>query len=173
MITNATIETLDQGLEVLEKISDDDYTTKLQLVYGGTVGGHYRHVLEHFTTLLKNYTDGFANYDLRERDLSIETNRTAAIQATKELKKVWIELDPALYDQKIELQGKLSHNIEESMKVPSTFGREVVYSMAHAHHHYAIIGVMCAILERPSGVGFGVAPSTVRHREVQDSLSAS
>ena len=173
MITNATIETLDQGLEVLEKISDDDYTTKLQLVYGGTIGGHYRHVLEHFTTLLENYTDGFANYDLRQRDLSIETNRTVAILATKKLQKAWLELDPSLYNQEIELQGKLSHNIEEPMKVPSTFGREVVYSMAHANHHYAIIGVMCAILERPSGVGFGVAPSTAKHRETQGALSAS
>jgi len=173
MITKATIEVLDQGLTVLEKISDSDYTTKLELVYNGTIGGHYRHILEHFTTLFESHAEGFVNYDLRKRDLQIETSRTAAITATQNLKAKWQELNSELYGQSLEMNGKLSHEIEESMMIQTTFGREVVYSIAHANHHYAIIGVMCAILECPTDGEFGIAPSTTRHREKQEPLSAS
>ena len=173
MITNATLEVLDQGLAVLEKISDSDYTTKLELVYGGTIGGHYRHVLEHFTTLYESHSEGFVNYDLRKRDMAIETSRLDAITATKNLKSKWQEINQDLYVEKLELNGKLSHSTEESMEIQTTFGREVAYSIAHANHHYAIIGVMCAILDCPTGGEFGVAPSTTRHRENQAPISAS
>ncbi len=173
MITEATIEILDQGLSVLEKISDEDYDTQIQLVYGGTIGGHFRHVLEHFTTLYESHAEGFVNYDLRKRNESIEKDRGAAIQATENLKARWLELDPSCYEQSLEINGKLSVNSDESMKIQTSMGREVAYSIAHAHHHYAIIGVMCAILERPTGQGFGVAPSTVKYQrdEAEGALS--
>ena len=175
MITQATIEILDQGLSMLEKISDSDYDTQLKLVYGATIGGHYRHVLEHFSTLYESHSEGFVNYDLRKRNLDIEKSRTAAIEATNNLKNRWTQLDPAIYKNSLEINGKLSHQIDESMKIQTSFGREVAYSIAHAQHHYAIIGVMCALLECPAGSSFGVAPSTAKHLKDQGEkpLSAS
>jgi len=173
MITNAIIEILDQGLSVLSKISDKDYDIKLSLVYGGTIGGHYRHVLEHFSSLYSSHTSGVINYDLRERNLDIEENRLAAIKATNEIKDLWSSINPALYRTEMELVGKLS--LSNDMKVKTTLEREMVYAIAHAQHHYAIIGVMCSLLECPVGEGFGVAPSTMKHRESQgqEALSVS
>lgn len=167
MITKATIEILDQGLSMLESISDSDYDTQLKLVYGATIGGHYRHVLEHFTTLFESHAEGFVNYDLRKRNLDIEKNRSAAIEATHKLKDRWAQFDPSIYDNALEINGKLSHKIDESMKIQTSVGREVAYSIAHAQHHYAIIGVMCALLECPTGSSFGVAPSTAKHLKDQ------
>lgn len=172
MITTATIEILDQGISVLNKISDEDYTSKLELVYNGSIGGHYRHVLEHFMTLYECHAEGFVNYDLRKRDVSIETNRLAAIKATESLKQKFSAFSPEIYEQKLVMNGKLSHLVEESMEIETTFGRELAYSIAHANHHYAIIGVMCALLDRSTDSGFGVAPSTVRHNEKQQPLVA-
>jgi hypothetical protein len=38
-----------------------------------------------------------------------------------------------------------------------------MYAVAHAVHHYALIGVMAGIMEVKLPVGFGVAPSTLKH----------
>lgn len=52
---------------------------------------------------------------------------------------------------------------DDSPVVPSTFAREIMYAVVHAVHHYALIGVMCRLLELPLRPGFGIAPSTVQH----------
>ena len=39
-----------------------------------------------------------------------------------------------------------------------------MYSVAHAVHHYALIGIMAEILEIKLPTGFGVAPSTLKHQ---------
>ena len=45
----------------------------------------------------------------------------------------------------------------------STFGRELVYAIAHAIHHYALISVMARLLDVRLPPHFGIAPSTVAH----------
>lgn len=164
MITTATLEILDQGLSVLEKLSDQDYDTPFTLVYGGTIGGHYRHVLEHFSTLLSSFDSGLVNYDLRNRNQSIEKQRGFAIDATLELRKQWENLSTEVYDKPMQLQGKISNQCEENMKIETSAGREVTYAIAHAHHHFAIIGVMCELLAQPIASEFGIAPSTLAHQ---------
>jgi hypothetical protein len=39
-----------------------------------------------------------------------------------------------------------------------------MYSVAHAVHHYALIGVMGGLLNLRLPAGFGVAPSTLKHQ---------
>ena len=51
-----------------------------------------------------------------------------------------------------------------SQESPSTVGREIMYSIAHAAHHYAVIGVMGGIMGLKMLPGFGVAPSTLKHQ---------
>jgi len=46
-----------------------------------------------------------------------------------------------------------------------------MYAVAHAVHHYALIGVMGGILGLPLPTGFGVAPSTIKH-QAQTALTA-
>jgi hypothetical protein len=59
---------------------------------------------------------------------------------------------------------KTSYRTSDSQVSPSTVGREIMYSVAHAVHHYALIGVMGAIMGIPMPAGFGVAPSTLKHQ---------
>jgi hypothetical protein len=39
-----------------------------------------------------------------------------------------------------------------------------MYSVAHAVHHYALIGVMGGLMGFTMPAGFGVAPSTLKHQ---------
>ena len=49
----------------------------------------------------------------------------------------------------------------------STFGRELVYAIAHAIHHYALISIMAGLMGAKLPKHFGVAPSTVAHNAKQ------
>jgi hypothetical protein len=40
----------------------------------------------------------------------------------------------------------------------------MMYSVAHAVHHYALIGVICGVTGLKMPVGLGVAPSTLKHK---------
>jgi hypothetical protein len=39
-----------------------------------------------------------------------------------------------------------------------------MYAVAHAVHHYALIGIMGGIMGLRMPPGFGVAPSTLKHQ---------
>jgi hypothetical protein len=59
---------------------------------------------------------------------------------------------------------KTSYTTSGSQASPSTIGREIMYSVAHAVHHYALIGVMGGIMGLKMPPAFGVAPSTLKHQ---------
>jgi len=76
-LTDAAIETLRQGEAFLAEISEENYTRKVPAVFNASVGGHYRHCLDHFRNLLAAAGSGELNYDHRERGTMVETNRFA------------------------------------------------------------------------------------------------
>src|SRR6266498_2211914 len=47
-LIQAVLETLAQGDALLGAISDETYTRKLAVAFNASVGGHYRHCLDHF-----------------------------------------------------------------------------------------------------------------------------
>jgi hypothetical protein len=104
------------------------------------------------------------NYDHRERGTLIESDRFAALNATRDLREGYEQLDPILLLRPLNVTCKTSYTTTGSQASPSTVGREIMYSVAHAVHHYALIGVMCGVTGLKIPVGFGVAPSTLKHK---------
>ena len=162
-IIQAAIETLSQGETLLAEMSDQFYTRSVPVAFDASIGGHYRHCLDHFRTLLDAAKAGDLNYDQRERGTLVETDRFAALNATIELRAGYERLDPILLARPLAVTCKTSYSASGSQKSPSTIGREVMYAVAHAVHHYALIGVMGRIMGLKLTPGFGVAPSTLKH----------
>ena len=160
----SVLETLHQGETLLTEITDENYTRKVPIAFNASIGGHYRHCLDHFRSLLDSAMDGDLNYDHRERDTLIEKDRYAALNATRELIEGYERLDPAFLMRPLAVTCKTSYATDGSQASPSTVGREIMYSVAHAVHHYALIGVMGGIMGLQMPPGFGVAPSTLKHR---------
>jgi hypothetical protein len=104
------------------------------------------------------------NYDRRERGTLVESDRFAALNATRELHEGFEGLDPKLLLRPLAVTCKTSYAANGSQVSPSTVGREIMYSVAHAVHHYALIGVMGGIMGLRMPPGFGVAPSTLKHQ---------
>ena len=163
-LVHSVLETLEQGEALLAQLSDEDYTRKVAVAFNASIGGHYRHCLDHFRSLLDCATVGDLNYDHRERGTLIECDRFAALNATRELRAGYEQLDPVFLARLLHVTCKTSYATSGSQASPSTVGREIMYSVAHAVHHYALIGVMCGVMGLRMPAGFGVAPSTLKHQ---------
>jgi len=163
-LIHSALETLGQGEGLLAELSDEDYTRKVPVAFNASIGGHYRHCLDHFRTLLDAAIQGDLNYDHRERGTLIENDRFAALNVTRELRKGYEQIDPMILMRSLNVTCKTSYATSGSQSSPSTVGREIMYSVAHAVHHYALIGVMCGVMGLKMPAGFGVAPSTLKHQ---------
>jgi hypothetical protein len=163
VLIDSVVETLSQGEVLLTEITDATFVRKLPVAFDASIGGHYRHCLDHFRTLLESAREGDLNYDHRERGTPIETDRYAALNATRELREGFERLDPSTLERPLTVTCKTSYATAGSEFAPSTVGRELMYSVAHAVHHYALIGMMGSLMELKMPAGFGVAPSTLRH----------
>ena len=163
-LIQSVIETLRQGETLLMEISDEAYTRKVPTAFNASIGGHYRHCLDHFRTLLDAAATGDLNYDHRERGTVVEHDRFAALNATRELRGGYEQLDPVYIPRGLKVTCKTSYSTSGSQVSPSSIGREIMYSVAHAVHHYALIAVMGGILGLQLPAGFGIAPSTLKHQ---------
>jgi len=163
-LITAALESLRQGEILLETISDEHYRCKLPVAFDASIGGHYRHCLDHFRILLDAVNSPEVNYDHRERGTLVEHDRFAALNATRELVEGYDQLAARVVSQPINVVCQTSYLTQGSQSSPSSIGREIMYSVAHAVHHYALIRVMGGVMGLKMPPGFGVAPSTLKHQ---------
>jgi hypothetical protein len=166
-LREAIVEVLRQGQSLLNSLSDEDYMRKLPAVFSSTVGGHYRHCLDHFQSLLQGLDADEINYDHRERNPRIENDRRFALAETHRILRAFGSISTQFMDCPINVRSKVNYELDAAPLIGSTVGRELMYAVAHAIHHYALIAVMCGMLEVPLPVGFGVAPSTLKYHAEQ------
>lgn len=167
MLVEAVLETLRQGEALLQELSDDLYTCRLPAAFNASVGGHYRHCLDHFRGLLESHATGELNYDHRERNTLIEQDRFAALNATRRLREGFEQMAEDSLVRELAVTCKTSYASTGSQVALSTVGREIMYAVAHAVHHYALIGIMGGLMGIKLPPGFGVAPSTLKHQAAQ------
>jgi len=167
-LNSAAAEVLAQGEMLLRSFDDGDYTRKLPGAFHSAVGEHYRHCLDHFECLLRGFSADAIDYDNRNRDPRIETDRAFAISETRRLQKACESILVTFIDRPINVRSKVNYELGDAPLISSTVGRELMYAVAHAIHHYALIAVMCGMLGVRVPEGFGVAPSTLKYRSDQE-----
>lgn len=163
----AAAEVLAQGEALLHLLDDNDYTRKLPGAFHSAVGEHYRHCLDHFQCVLRAFKMDAIDYDDRERDPRIENDRAFAISETRRLQKACELIPVPFLDCPINVRSKVNYELDVAPLIASTVGRELMYAVAHAIHHYALIAVMCGMLGVCVPAGFGVAPSTLKYQAQQ------
>jgi len=163
-LVQAVTEVLDQGEELLAWVDDAAWIRTVPAVFDGSIGAHYRHCLDHLRSLLDAAGGAGLNYDVRERGTPVERDRAAALAATRTLREAWARLHPACLRRQLAVTCKTSFASRGSQRAASTVGREVMYVVAHAVHHYALIAVLAGMLGVQLPEGFGVAPSTAQYQ---------
>ena len=158
------------------------YATKVPSAFNASIGSHFRHCLDHFETLLAGLdtenaenaeNEGLLDYDARRRDPLVESDCTIALGRTQQFREACALLSPAVFEKEVRVRCMVSCNDAASPTVCSTFGREAMYTVVHAIHHFALINIMCDILSVRTPKNFGIAPSTIAYEEAMLAAATS
>lgn len=163
-ILAAAGEILGQGEALLATLSAESYVRRLPAAFDGTIGGHIRHCLDHFSSLLRGLDSDRVDYDHRGRDPRIENDPAFALDTLRRLRAELERMEPGMLARPVFACCEVSYDPGDSPMTRSSLGRELVYAVAHGIHHYAIISVMARLMGAELPPHFGVAPSTVAHR---------
>ena len=169
---NSFVQILAQAEELLTTISAKDYQAVLQPHFSGSIGGHIRHILDHFSALQVAHSKAeidncVIDYNKRRRFSEIEKDPSAALQESHRI-QVWLSAITAHeYDLPVQLCSEISIQDKQSALCTSTFQRELVFVASHAIHHYALVRIIRAMQGYELSTKFGYAPATLSHlREV-------
>ena len=150
-----------QLLDVLENLSDHQYSIPVDLLSGATIGQHIRHIVEFFQELDKGYENGTVNYDRRSRSLLLEVSRSLAI---RQLSEMSLSVDRPEKD--LALMAHLTAGNAEPVVIQTNYSRELLYNMEHIVHHMALLRIGITVVTKISlPPQFGVAASTLQYRQ--------
>ena len=145
--------------ESLIKLSEAQYKQPSKILFNATIGQHVRHIIELYICLYNGYETGVVNYEKRNRDIRIETDKDFAIES---LQMITHNLDKSNKDLLLEACDDLS----PAIPVATNYYREIIYNLEHTVHHMALIRVginEVSTISIPDG--FGVASSTIKYRK--------
>lgn len=163
-----SIAILDQGNDFLSQLSSASYQEKKPNCFDSSIGGHIRHNLDHYWSLLRGLSDGYVDYDARARDPRVESDPHYATGFSKEIISELRSIKPSELDMQVRVKMDTgSHLLPQDSWAGSTVRRELQFLLSHTVHHYALISILCQQLGVEVPAGFGIAPSTFKHRQVE------
>jgi len=155
--------TIQELIDVLAQLNTQEYIKPQPALSSATIGQHTRHIIELFQCLLTHYTEGCVNYDKRQRNKEIENNIETAIQAFRK-----VQSDIEKPNKELLTAYELG---ETTIEIASNYARELMYNLEHCIHHQALIKVALLNMSHITiNENFGVAPSTVKHRNTEVQL---
>jgi hypothetical protein len=158
MLSDSCSIQLEQLSVLIRQLSPEDYASVSPVFRTASIGQHVRHILELFECMIDQYESNTINYDLRKRDIKIETERSFAIQKIRTLQS-----NINLPDKDLVL---FQDQIHETTGIKTTYFRELLYNLEHCVHHQALIRLAC--LGIPGIIipeNFGIAKSTITYNE--------
>jgi uncharacterized damage-inducible protein DinB len=162
LLKQPTEDVFIQLCDVLEKLSDAEYTQHSQVLFNATIGQHVRHIIELFQCLENGYTEGVVNYEKRKRDYRIETDRDLAAAL---LRRIFRHISRP--NKAITLEAEDYNESVETVSIPSNYYREIAYNLEHTIHHMALIRVgVNEVSDIILPDEFGVAYSTIKYRQL-------
>jgi hypothetical protein len=163
-----------QAQSLLGRINDSDFVASPAPLAPQRAGAHIRHIVEFYECFLDGLESAHIDYDGRKRDLTIETDRRAALARIGLLIKR-LENEHALHSDfviRVRLEDAQAIGIRKPFLV-SSVARELQVLSSHTVHHFALIAIILRMLDVPVAADFGVAPSTLRYWASQASEEAA
>ena len=158
---------LKQAALLLARMDDVIYTRPSAIFLNSAIGGHIRHCLDHYGSLLQGLPGGQVDYDDRLRDPAVETRISEALSR---LASILGGLEDLVQNPGLTASGALlvrsGQGPESGGWHPSSPGRELEFLISHTIHHFALIAGLCHVHGIAVASDFGVAPSTLRYRAV-------
>ncbi|HLP56741.1 MAG TPA: hypothetical protein VK151_17010 [Fluviicola sp.] len=159
VLSTISIRQLEALSAIIEQLSEEDFRAELPLLEGTSIGKHIRHTLEFHQCLFAEKK--VVSYDDRDRNVSLETDRQAAMNCIDGLisRLRFVQLDKVIH---LSVQYG-----SETIIVTSSVKREMAFLIEHTVHHKAILRMALnqyfpQVQFDPS---FGYADSTIRFLE--------
>jgi uncharacterized damage-inducible protein DinB len=163
-LKNACLDILDQLAGVVRQLDEKDFYKPSKTLSNSTVGQHLRHTIEFFICLEQGFKKGLVNYDKREHDKLIESDKFLALSAIERIKEFVSHQNE---DQVLQLEVGYERDSDTCLTISTNYLRELTYNIEHAVHHMAImkIGIreVAGYITLPAD--FGIAVSTIRYKE--------
>lgn len=163
-LINDTILVLRQGQDILHRIHDRMYTIDTLLENTSSIGGHVRHCIDFYTCFLNGAHTGRIDYDNREREELIGTDRTSAATRIEQIIERLGHLDTL--DMQAPVLVRMDSNPDADKTTvwsTSSLERELQFLISHTIHHYALIAMLLRMQGFEPGKAFGVAPATLEY----------
>jgi hypothetical protein len=158
MLIPSINNSLNELVDLLNQLSEEEYSESCFELSDASIGEHTRHIVEMFQCLNRNYDSGIVNYDKRERNKLIQTNVNFAIQRILDIKN-----SITRGNKNLELQQMIDGT---AIRIQSNYHRELLYNLEHCIHHQALIKVAILKFENVTvDENFGVARSTIEYRK--------
>lgn len=156
---------LDELAQLLKSLPAGAYAARVEAL-GASIGGHTRHMLEHYLNLLELDQRGYVHFEDRRRDPRLESEVQTALGCVASL-RAWLQsaCGGQGLDRPVATKVSVFGKVDESVAVDSSFRRELIYAFLHGIHHQALIAVGCRLLGLSVPDGFGLAPATRVFRE--------
>lgn len=163
-LNNACGNILTQLADLVNQLSEQEFTKPIDSLGHSTIGQHLRHTLEFFICLETGFENGLINYDKRAHDKLIESDKFIALSMISKINEF---IRSQSSDKALKLEAGYDLDKEEFVTIETNFLRELVYNIEHAIHHMAImkIGIreIAPTITLPHD--FGIAASTIRYKE--------
>lgn len=161
----AAMAVLLQAEEFIAQLTPQQYRRCEPLIYNASIGGHFRHCLDHFSTWINGRQAEQINYDHRERNQRIEMDPAVALDLSKQLRGILSRTSGQVLRRSLHSECRVAYGLcpENPPSHASSVGRELCYCICHAIHHYALMGVLAKLQGIPVPPEFGIAPSTATY----------
>jgi hypothetical protein len=152
---------LRDGRRLIERMPDNAYRAGVEEHHlGGSVGMHFRHVLDHYSSFFHGLDRGRIDYDQRSRGSAVELERRAACDLIDETSGRLGSFAAVAPSVKLEVRVSCSPG-HPGVWVASSVLRELDFLLGHTTHHYAIVRLLCGRLGLEVSPQFGMAPATL------------
>jgi uncharacterized damage-inducible protein DinB len=155
------LSVLDQGLTLIAALGEERYARRLPLAYNASIGGHLRHIIDHYQSFFAALETGLLDYEHRERSPGIEHSPEFAGRVLTAMTDRLRSMTGSAMEQTL---AYCAETAPGKMRTTSV-GRELEFLLSHTVHHYALVAVMCRLQDFDPPPEFGVAPSTLRYQQ--------
>lgn len=164
-LLDTNIKTLNSAASIIEELSREEYTKVYRPYFDSSLGKHLRHILDHYLCFQRDFDTELINYDLRQRDTLVETDKTHAVQVIQRLCQFFESLRSSNVAQPLSVLMCNDVDLPAGEITQSSLGRELQFLQGHSVHHYALIATILRFSGKTLNPNFGVAPSTIVYEE--------
>ena len=154
---SAYVSELDGLSALIQQLSHACFAEQLQ--GQSPIGAHVRHCLDHSQALINGLDNGLVDYEQRHRGVVCESDPAIALGLIAEVRSAIASWGPDELGRAVTV-NVIVHETLAAQQYPSTVLRELLFLLAHQHHHHATI----AAIAKAEGVDvprfFPLAPST-------------